>query len=282
MTDDMNEPPVNPPPSRLGAEMKKLGLTLVFLFALWLLFRFGLSYMETKNADAPEASPAPTPVATAPAMPTPEPEPKPEPVPAPEISDARAEALEARMAELERRVESLAARIKTDSRQIAAAAAFDRLKDAALSGAPFTDALERLREHMIHDNDPLIPLQPYADTGIPTIAALQQSFDVALQQALAARENPDSFSHYLRTLVRIRKVGAGHAGQDDEAVLARAEALLARGELKLALEALSPLSPPAADRFLEWKSQAEGRLKALGALEALRQAILSPPPTDAP
>ena len=73
----------------------------------------------------------------------------------------------------------------------------------------------------------------------------------------------------VQDLVTVRPAPGEVEGTDTNAVLARAEGRLQRGDLAGAVEAVKGLNGPAASALAAWRTQAEARLSAESALQSL-------------
>lgn len=188
---------------------------------------------------------------------------------APVVDTAASEALlkEAEMA---------AAKIKADAETMAktaeSRAALGRLKAALDSGAAYAAALPALGQ---------VPeiLTANAATGLPTLAALQDSFPEAARAALEAalRANmgeswTDRVTSFLRSQTGARSL-APREGSDPDAILSRAEAALATGDLATALTEIAALPPEAQTALHGWRSTAEIRMAAQQAVAGLAATI---------
>lgn len=172
--------------------------------------------------------------------------------------------------------EAAAAKIKADAEATAktaeARAALGRLQAALDSGAAFASALPALGQ---------VPevLTANAETGLPTLAALQDSFPDAARAALEAalRANmgeswTDRVTSFLRTQTGARSL-APREGSDPDAVLSRAEAALATGDLATTLTEISALPPEAQTALQGWRTTAEARIAAQQAVADLAATI---------
>jgi uroporphyrinogen-III synthase len=105
---------------------------------------------------------------------------------------------------------------------------------------------------------------PFKDTGLPTLAALSATFPAAARTALKASRPAgetwiDQSMNSIKGLVSIRRQGEV-AGEDMEAVLARAEGSLKANNLPAALQTLAGLSNPSI--LGEWWERAKAREQA--------------------
>lgn len=152
------------------------------------------------------------------------------------------------------------------------AAALAALAPALANGAPFAQAAEAAGKAGIA----LPPeLAAFAQGGLPSLAALQADFPQAARAALrdslavapGAGWGERSLS-FLRRLTGARSTEA-RPGDDPDAVLSRAEAALAAGDLPGALAELDALPPAGAAALADWRAGAEARLAGEAALSAL-------------
>lgn len=169
-----------------------------------------------------------------------------------------------------------AAKIKADAEAVAktaeARAALGRLQAALDSGAAYASALPALGQvpEILINN---------AETGLPTLAALQNSFPEAARAALEAalRANmgeswTDRVTSFLRTQTGARSL-APREGSDPDAILSRAEAALATGDLATTLTEISALPAEAQTALQGWRTTAETRMAAQQAVADLAATI---------
>jgi len=122
-------------------------------------------------------------------------------------------------------------------------------------------------------------LADHAETGVITLVALTEAFPEAARAALAkARsENVDDaqgskLGNFLKTHLGARSVEAKE-GNDTDAILSRAEAALRSGQLAETLAELDALADAPKAVMADWRAQAETRLAAMQAAEAMAQAL---------
>ena len=188
---------------------------------------------------------------------------------APTVDTAAAEALL-------KDAQDAAAKIKADAEAVAKAAearaALGRLQAALDSGSAYAAALPALGQ---------VPeiLTNNAETGLPTLAALQDSFPDAARAALEAalRANmgeswSDRATSFLRTQTGARSIDP-REGSDPDAILSRAEAALRSGDVKAALTEIAALPAPAQAEMAAWQAQAEKRQAGIDAVAGLAAAI---------
>jgi hypothetical protein len=172
--------------------------------------------------------------------------------------------------------EAAATKIKADAEATAAKAsaklALSQIQAAVDSGAPFAASLSALA------NVPTV-LTDNAERGLPTLAALTDSFPEAARAAIdaALRANmgeswSDRATNFLRTQTGARSIDP-RDGNDPDAVLSRAEAALRSGNIKTALDEISALPEPAQAEMATWRAQAEKRQAGIDAVAGLAAAI---------
>jgi hypothetical protein len=181
----------------------------------------------------------------------------------------------------------------TQAKGATVALAFGNLRDAVASGHPYTVELSTLRA-LAPGEGALEALAPHADAGIPTLADLTRSFQIASDAALGAEAAPadasvlGSLLASARSLVKIRHVDATATGDAPGAILARAAAQLKQGGLALAVKEVEGLAPPPREALAPWLDQARTRLAADDTLNRLEAPLLAsmggaaPAPASAP
>ena len=159
------------------------------------------------------------------------------------------------------------------------AAAIAALRAALAGGTSPAQALAPLRDRIAaHPSlaDALVRLEASLAASPPDRAALRAEFPAHAAAALrAVRQDQPAATWWaplvetLQALVAIRRVGE-RAGEDDEALLARAEQRLAADDPAAALALLARLSPAAAAVLAPWT----GRARALEARDAALAQLL--------
>lgn len=194
---------------------------------------------------------APTPVPPAPVPPA--------PAPAPGGLTASADVVR-----LTARIEALEDRQGRAAEASAGALAAAALMEAAQGSRPFAEELAALETAAPGLGD-LRALRPYAERGVPSIAALATSFpEYAAHAASASRATNENvgllarIGQALSRVVTLRRVG-DLTGDGPDAVLARAERQMEDGDLTAALAALDRLPPAGRTALAPWRAQAEGR-----------------------
>lgn len=184
---------------------------------------------------------------------------------------AMADAAEARITEAEARADQAA-----DTAQ--AQAALSQLRIAIAGGTPFAEPLAQVAEAYAID----VPadVQSASETGVPTLAEIEAAFPSAARAALplALQANADGatggerVSAFLRSQIGGRSLEA-RDGDDPDAVLSRAGAAVATGDLAAALTELQTLPDPAQAAMSDWVGLAQTRMTTLEALDGLSAVL---------
>jgi len=286
--------PVKPakPPYQPLRRLKRLGVLFAILFGIWVMVAYVLPYLMGVNVP-PTSPPTSIQVSADPVLAgriealearikTLE-ETQVAPKPAEAAADTRVDELSQKMTSQEGLLAEMKKTVDDSTRQLGAMVAFDQLKTAALRGENFRDQLRRLTT-LTQGRGDIVPLlaklMPYAENGLTTLEELQLSFGAAIPRAL--EPGASSWGSTMHSLIRVRKIGEEQQGTDDESVIARAEAALARGNVGTTVKELSKLSPPAADALTAWNTQAKQYDEAQDALDALQFALFSAPSTPTP
>jgi hypothetical protein len=152
------------------------------------------------------------------------------------------------------------------------AAAVDRLQAAMDSGAPFGASLADL-------TDPPAELAELAATGVPSLTSLRDSFPDAARAALAAAIQADMGDSWTERALSFLQSTTGarsttpRDGNDPDAILSRAEAAVAAGDLATALGEIAALPAVAQEVLAPWVAKAKTRQDALAALADLTARI---------
>ena len=181
---------------------------------------------------------------------------------------------EARIADAEAKVaDAEASALEADGASAAGNRfAIARLRAAVESGAPYSDIISTMED---------VPseLADHARTGIPTPHALQQEFPGAARAALAASRSisgdgtvGDRIVAFLRQATNARSL-TPREGDSADAVLSRAEARVAEGDLPAALAELESLPRASRSAMAGWIAKAEYRLAVLGAIDVLADGM---------
>jgi len=160
---------------------------------------------------------------------------------------------------------------RTEALTALRSAALTRIRSALDTGSDFAPALGDLERAGMSAPD---ALQDVAKTGVPTLAALQDSFAPAARTALAAARQGGAdgadaglwsfMSDQLGARSLERKEGPGA-----DAVLSRAEDDLRQGNLQSALTEIEALPEPARAELSDWAAGVRARMQALAAHDAL-------------
>ena len=201
---------------------------------------------------------------------------------------ARAEELSAAVADISQRVGALE---RTDT--VAAGTAIGaqatvlavgQLREALRGTAPFAAELQAVGA-LAADNPEITKaiaaLEPYAASGIPTLATLRRDFDrLAGEIARAARalEGDGWFewaANRLMSLVTVRRTTDSGDLNSVDAVVARAETSLKAGDLMAAVEEPEGLAGPPGATAAPWLRGARARLAAERAMAMLHVQAVS-------
>jgi len=145
------------------------------------------------------------------------------------------------------------------------------------AGDPFVAELAALSEA----GGPDIPdtLAAVAETGLPTLSALQESFPALARQALAsaraeasAEEGSGGIGSFLQRSLGARST-TPREGDGPDAVLSRAEAALKDGDVETTLAEVEKLPEGSKTIMADWLAQAAARLEARSAADALAASL---------
>jgi hypothetical protein len=208
------------------------------------------------------------------------------------VAEMRA-ALDAQRAEIEALVEETRGKIESAqaeaeamqataeaaAKATVARASYARLQAALEAGGPFSTALSELSGAI---DAPIPPaLSAAAEKGVPTLADLSRTFPEAARAALAASIRAgvpadagpmERLGAFLRSQTGARSTTA-REGDDPDAVLSRAEAALAEGQLGTAVSLLDALPEEGQAEMAAWRQLAEARLSAVEAADTLAAAL---------
>ena len=151
------------------------------------------------------------------------------------------------------------------------------LERAVNSGAPFVSELATVQK-LAGATDEITALETYAQEGVARRDELAETFQGAASAAMSATAPPtDGFFDRLianaRRIVRIRPTGEVE-GETTGAVLARAEAQLAAGDLAATVDELAALDPAAQAAMMAWLERAQARIAAERQMATLNQHVL--------
>ncbi|MBC6436908.1 MAG: hypothetical protein GDA52_01935 [Rhodobacteraceae bacterium] len=185
------------------------------------------------------------------------------------VAAAEAEA-GARIAEAEARAET---QISNATVQVA----LSELRSAVAAGIPFSSVLATIAE----SGGVVVPdvLTVIAETGVPTLEGLQADFPAVARAALpvalresAGEDTPNRAIAFLRGHVGGRSLKP-REGDDPDAVLSRAGAAVAAGDIAFALAEVAALPEGARDQMATWITDAETRLSATEALDTFSATL---------
>ncbi len=157
----------------------------------------------------------------------------------------------------------------------AARSALAALSDTVTSGRPFADALASFRS-AAPDAEIAPILSDNAETGLASLPALRSDFPDAARAALATVATAPSedgsltgrMTAFLRAQTGARSLSP-REGDDPDAILSRAEAALAEGDLPETVRELDALPADASAPMQDWIARARTRLDVLTALSDL-------------
>jgi hypothetical protein len=183
-------------------------------------------------------------------------------------AEAAAQAARDAAAQAQAEAEAAAARAQAE-------AALNALRLSVTRGEPFADPLQAVAA-VTEVPD---ALNAAADSGVPSLEALQNRFPAAARAALpvalreTAGDSPvDRFGAFLRGQVGGRAV-APREGDDPDAILSRAQGAVTAGDLDAALAEIATLPEAAQAELADWTADARARSDVLSALETVTQAL---------
>lgn len=140
-------------------------------------------------------------------------------------------------------------------------------------GSP-TEAVAQLQEAGV-----TVP-EPLAQGDLPTLDQLQMGYDAAARAALTASLKAESprrgpvgaVGNFLRVQTGARSVEP-REGDDPDAILSRAGALVGQGQVQAALDELAALPEPGQKAMADWTAQAKAWLAAEKALQDVSQSL---------
>ena len=182
--------------------------------------------------------------------------------------------LDAKMAQAAEKLDSIRAEADAVVTQAAARSALHQLQAAVDSGAPYGSALTDLAGASVPE-----VLTTHAAAGLPSLQGLRASFpqaaraalDVSLQAA-SGDSWTDRVGLFLRNQTGARSL-TPREGADPDAVLSRAEAALAAGDLTQTMTELGGLPEVGKAAMADWLAQAQLRSDASAAVQALSAGL---------
>lgn len=192
-----------------------------------------------------------------------------------ELVDLRA-ALDVQKGELAQMIDEAQSKKQSaedTARQSRARGAVTRILVALESGAPFADALADVEANSdVEFADALVQT---AAEGVPTLAALNESYPDAARAALAAVRAGDTgggVGSFFAKQFGTRSV-APREGDDPDAVLSRVGGAVEAGNIADALAEADALPDAAKAELADWTAQADLRLSAAREAEALANSL---------
>jgi hypothetical protein len=187
-------------------------------------------------------------------------------------ANSRIEKLSAALNEVQTAVRSAAVGSDRASRLALAASA---LRDAVDQGAPFAAELAVVKP-LAPDAEAVAALAPFAESGVPSEAALGKELAAIVRpllRAAPAAASGGSFIDRLQAnaekLVRIRPVDEEPKGDDNNAMLMRIEQRASQGNVAGALSEIARLPAAARAPMQSWIARAQARRKAVEASRRL-------------
>jgi hypothetical protein len=173
-------------------------------------------------------------------------------------------------------------------RDLGAAAMLLALEHARTSfnrNEPFEDDLAVLQS-IVGDSDPELnaainKLAPYAKDGILTTENLSKELTTLSGDIIMAKVAGEEVSVQDKALqrfnevVKLSKNGVPVNGSEEEAIIAKAQEALAKGDVEAAKAELSKLEGGAADAVSPWMDKADGNLAAQNLEQVILQEVLT-------
>lgn len=162
--------------------------------------------------------------------------------------------------------------------------AVGQLREALAKAMPFDAELRAVKALAPQDADiapALEALRPRAVSGIPGFATLASRFQAQAPEIVRAEVLPAGQSWWrdtldrVATLVTIRREDGNAAGDTTAAIVARAEARLAEGDLAGAVAEAGKLTGGPADIAAPWLADAQARLAADKAVSELSAHVVA-------
>lgn len=179
----------------------------------------------------------------------------------------QAASLSAGVGTLTERVAALESGAGGPGLDIAAPISAAALKSAMDRGGPFASELETYAK-VTKDNATVEALRGFAATGVPTSSQLLAEFSGVANAIIAAAGAPaepagfvDRLMNSARGLVKVRPVGEV-TGAAPDAIVARVEARLQRGDLEAAMTELKTLPPAGQEAAKDFSARLQARIDA--------------------
>ncbi|MCA0908071.1 hypothetical protein LCM27_16855, partial [Ruegeria marisrubri] len=187
------------------------------------------------------------------------------------------DSLASQRAEVEKMVsdaQALEAKASAEAQAAANAAVLSRLHGQLDAGQPYSDLVAELKAGGVDVPD---ALSGPAEKGVETLSSLRDSFEPAARTALAEAREADKGTGLIAFLQR--QTGARSVtpqeGDGPDAVLSRAQAALADGDLAKALSELKSLPEAAQAAMADWEQAAQTRVAAVDAANTLASSLNS-------
>jgi hypothetical protein len=175
----------------------------------------------------------------------------------------------ARLTEAETAATARASEAEAAAQSAARAEALNDLSDAVATGQPFVVQLQALADPALAE-----ALGPFADSGVPTLASLQEAYPDAARAALRTARDlntedgwGDRLIDFLASQTGARSL-APLEGVTPDAILSRVEFALSEGRVADALAETETLDPAVRAPLDPWIAQAKAHLAATAALQA--------------
>lgn len=189
----------------------------------------------------------------------------------PAAMQAELDAALARLSAAEADAEARAAEATAAAAGASRDQALDALSEAVGSGAPFGPELQALADPALDAT-----LGPMADTGAPTLAALQTAFPDAAREVLRLSRDisaedgwTDRLVDFLADQTEARSL-TPRDGDSPDAILSRAEFALSEGRVADTLAELALLDAAVSAPLIQWTDSANRHLAAMSALAAAK------------
>lgn len=186
------------------------------------------------------------------------------------VSPQMQASIDAKVQQTEAKLTAIEQSAKDQAQAVMIRAAVRQIAAALDTGAPYPSAIADLASVTL----PAV-LTDGAASGLPSLQSLQGGFPDAARAALEAalRVNmgqswTERVTNFLRAQTGARSL-APREGNDPDAILSRAEAALAQGDLATALTEIAALPPEALAALADWQARAKLRLDAETAVRAL-------------
>ena len=187
------------------------------------------------------------------------------------------DSLAAQRSEVEKMVadaQALEAKASAEARAATNAAILSRLHGQLDAGQPYEDLVAELKAGGVDVPD---ALATNSKDGVETLSALRTSFAPAARAALSDARDADKSTGLVAFLQR--QTGARSVtpqeGDDPNAILSRAQAALADGDVTQALTELKSLPEAAQTALADWEQAAQTRVSAVEAANTLASSLNS-------